>query len=362
LQYPDIRLVYRGGGNPFHHHQDLNRLIRAWCKPDTMIVNEAFWTAFGRLSDIFLPATTSLEPNDLGATSRYRFIIAMKQAIAPVGEACNDFDAFSDLAERFELRDLFTEMEWVRYLYDTASEQASKRGLRWDDFVVRAFNNRGAILAGAVISDQIRRKMGGMSGCTKPCRPKPQLHPPPLWCTSNGASITSATNSIANARAKRSAKLLRTSTTRPRRAVILCASKIQSIRPTTRCAECAATDQMGRRDHLSERATDRRSNRSEVQREVPPRHHPAQCIAESHLPPTQISAWPDLPFKTLPSLGPDPVAVNSQAARTTPPTSRALMSLIAIFVHPAANSMPSDPSIAARPIAVTLPTRTLSSV
>jgi len=145
-----------------------------------MIVNEAFWTAFGRLSDIFLPATTSLEPNDLGATSRYRFIIAMKQAIAPVGEACNDFDAFSDLAERFELRDLFTEMEWVRYLYDTASEQASKRGLRWDDFVVRAFNNRGAILAGAVISDQIRRKMGGMSGCTKPCRPKPQLHPPPF--------------------------------------------------------------------------------------------------------------------------------------------------------------------------------------
>lgn len=29
-RYPDIRLVYWAGGNPFHHHQDLNRLVEAW--------------------------------------------------------------------------------------------------------------------------------------------------------------------------------------------------------------------------------------------------------------------------------------------------------------------------------------------
>ena len=116
----------------------INRLIRAWRRPDTVIVNEAFWTATARHSDIVLPATTNLERNDLGAASRDRFIIAMKQAIAPVGRARNDFDTFSDLAERFELRDLFTEMrtemEWVRYLYDTASEQAAKSGRPWIDF------------------------------------------------------------------------------------------------------------------------------------------------------------------------------------------------------------------------------------
>ena len=28
MSYPDIRLVYWAGGNPFHHHQDLNRLVR----------------------------------------------------------------------------------------------------------------------------------------------------------------------------------------------------------------------------------------------------------------------------------------------------------------------------------------------
>jgi biotin/methionine sulfoxide reductase len=27
--FPHVRLVYWAGGNPFHHHQDLNRLVRA---------------------------------------------------------------------------------------------------------------------------------------------------------------------------------------------------------------------------------------------------------------------------------------------------------------------------------------------
>src|SRR5262249_22040152 len=65
--YPDIRLVYWAGGNPFHHHQDINRLRRAWAKPETIIVHEPWWTATARHADIVLPATTTLERNDIGA-------------------------------------------------------------------------------------------------------------------------------------------------------------------------------------------------------------------------------------------------------------------------------------------------------
>ena len=43
--YPDIRLVYWCGGNPFHHHQDLNRLGQAFQQPETIIVHEPWWTA-----------------------------------------------------------------------------------------------------------------------------------------------------------------------------------------------------------------------------------------------------------------------------------------------------------------------------
>ncbi|GIX12046.1 MAG: hypothetical protein KatS3mg118_0005 [Paracoccaceae bacterium] len=32
-RYPDLRLVYWAGGNPFHHHQDLARLRRAFARP-----------------------------------------------------------------------------------------------------------------------------------------------------------------------------------------------------------------------------------------------------------------------------------------------------------------------------------------
>ena len=138
LVYPDIDLVYWCGGNPFHHHQDLNRLIRAWRRPSTIVVHDPWWTATARHADIVLPTTTTLERDDIGASPRDRFIIAMKQAIAPVGEARDDFAIFSDLAERFGTRESFTEgrtaFEWLRHIYDKARERANPRVLEWPRF------------------------------------------------------------------------------------------------------------------------------------------------------------------------------------------------------------------------------------
>ena len=107
--YPDIRLVYWAGGNPFHHHQDINQLRRAWRRPETIVVHEPWWTATARHADIVLPATTSLERNDIGGAPRDRFVIAMQQAIEPVGEARNDFDIFAELAQRLGCADAYTQ-------------------------------------------------------------------------------------------------------------------------------------------------------------------------------------------------------------------------------------------------------------
>jgi biotin/methionine sulfoxide reductase len=120
--YPDIRLVYWAGGNPFHHHQDINRLRRAWERPETIIVHEPWWTATARHADIVLPATTSLERNDIGCARRDPFIIAMQKAVEPIGRARNDFDIFTDLGERLGCAQEFTqgrdEMAWLRHLYE----------------------------------------------------------------------------------------------------------------------------------------------------------------------------------------------------------------------------------------------------
>ena len=146
--YPDIRLIYWAGGNPFHHHQDLNRFLRAWrSKPETIVVNEQYWNPNAKLADIVLPATTMLERDDIGSTSRDRFMIAMKRALDPVGESRDDYEIFTGLAERLGVKEKFTEgrssAAWLRHLYDTAAERARKFDLQLPSF--EAFWSEGYI-------------------------------------------------------------------------------------------------------------------------------------------------------------------------------------------------------------------------
>jgi len=145
--YPDIRLVYWAGGNPFHHHQDLNRFVRAWRKPETIVVNEQYWNASAKMADIVLPATTMLERDDIGCSARDRYIIAMKRAIDPVGEARDDYDIFSGIADRLGAKEKFTEgrsaAAWQRHLYDASRERARNFDLELPPF--EAFWSEGYV-------------------------------------------------------------------------------------------------------------------------------------------------------------------------------------------------------------------------
>lgn len=136
--YPNTRMVFWAGGNPFHHHQDLNRLLRAWSRPDTIVVSEPWWTSLARHADIVFPATTTMERNDIGASSRDRFILAMKQCVKPQAQARNDFDIFGDLADACGFKEKFTEQRdesaWLRFLYDRARHQVQVGGHDMPDF------------------------------------------------------------------------------------------------------------------------------------------------------------------------------------------------------------------------------------
>ncbi|QBY03305.1 hypothetical protein E2K93_02495 [Thalassotalea sp. HSM 43] len=140
LTYPDIKLIYWAGGNPFHHHQDLHALAKAWSKPDTIIVQDAFWTASARHADIVFPVTTMLERNDLGGSSYDAFISPMRQAVKPYAQARSDFEIFSGLAQRLGFADQFTggktEMQWVENLYNTTRENAKAKGVELPAFDV----------------------------------------------------------------------------------------------------------------------------------------------------------------------------------------------------------------------------------
>jgi len=138
ITLPDTRMIWWAGGNPFHHHQDLNRLLRAWTRAETIVVLEPWWTALARHADIVLPATTTLERNDIGSSSHDRFTRAMHQAIPPQGQARNDHDALADIADALGYRERFTaqrdEFAWLRHLYDNWRRSCRDFGLEPPDF------------------------------------------------------------------------------------------------------------------------------------------------------------------------------------------------------------------------------------
>jgi biotin/methionine sulfoxide reductase len=137
-RYPDTRIVWWAGGNPFHHHQDLNRLLRAWANAETIIAQDQHWTALARHADIVLPATTTLERNDIASSGRDRFVRAMHQAIDPVGQARHDHDILADIAEELGFRDRFTEQRnedaWLRHLFGQWRRHCAALGYDTPDF------------------------------------------------------------------------------------------------------------------------------------------------------------------------------------------------------------------------------------
>jgi biotin/methionine sulfoxide reductase len=138
LTYPEIELVYWAGGNPFHHHQDLNRLRQAWAHPRTVIVHEMSWTSTARLADIVLPCTSPLERDDIGGGSLDNWLTPMHQVLAPFEEARDDYAIFSGLAERLGFGPDFTEGlsadQWVQRLYQVTRDHAAAAGVALPDY------------------------------------------------------------------------------------------------------------------------------------------------------------------------------------------------------------------------------------
>lgn len=136
--YPAIKLVYWAGGNPYHHHQDLNRLTRAFQALDTFIVHEIAWTATARMADIVLPCTMTLEREDIGAAPTDPLMVAMHRISEPHGEARDDYEIFTELADRLGKKQAFTEgrtsKEWLKYLYKKTQEGLKKKSLYAPEF------------------------------------------------------------------------------------------------------------------------------------------------------------------------------------------------------------------------------------
>lgn len=172
LVYPDIRLVYWAGGNPFHHHQDINRLRAAFGRPDTVVVHDSVWTATARHADIVLPATTSAEREDIGAAPTDSLLVAMQPYEKPWREARDDYEIFSAIAKRLGAGERFTEgrtsRDWIQHLYETTRSELRALGREAPGF--------NSFWANGEIDLPIRDPEGGL---LRRFRRDPDAHPLP---------------------------------------------------------------------------------------------------------------------------------------------------------------------------------------
>ncbi|VAW20297.1 Trimethylamine-N-oxide reductase, TorZ [hydrothermal vent metagenome] len=140
ITYPDIKLVYWAGGNPLSHQMDRNRQIKAWQRPETIIVNEIFWTNTAQFADIVLPVNTTFERNDIVSASEYsnHYLTAMHKLIESQHQSKSDYEIFAAIAEKLGFGDKYTEgkteMDWIRSFYDEAQTDGKKKGINMPDF------------------------------------------------------------------------------------------------------------------------------------------------------------------------------------------------------------------------------------
>lgn len=132
-EYPNTKLVWWAGGNPFHHHQDLNLMMQAWQKPETVIVNEWCWNPLAKHADIVLPCTTPLERDDMAITPRDPYVVSMSKLTEAFGQARDDYDIFAGIARAMGVEEEFTQgrstHEWQRWIYDKTRERCADAGL-----------------------------------------------------------------------------------------------------------------------------------------------------------------------------------------------------------------------------------------
>ena len=132
MTLPKIDLMYICGANIVGHHPDTNELVKALRTLNTFIVQEPWWTPTAKMADIVLPATTTLERNDICKGGSYSgdYVYAMKKIVDTPYEAKDDYEIFALLAKKFgdkkykKFTDKKTQMEHIKAFY--AKSDAAK--------------------------------------------------------------------------------------------------------------------------------------------------------------------------------------------------------------------------------------------
>ena len=107
--YPaDIKAIYSVGANFLNQGSDIAKNIRAFQAVDLVVTHDLFMTPTARFSDVILPATTSLEREDV-MVGGDNCLFYSSQAIDPITGTRHDYDILCALAERLGFGPAFSQ-------------------------------------------------------------------------------------------------------------------------------------------------------------------------------------------------------------------------------------------------------------
>lgn len=124
IKLPPIKMMIFSGNNPFHHHQDHNRMKEAFHHLECVVAVDFNWTATCRHADIVLPACTQFERHDIDLYGSYaaRGVLAMQKLVEPLYESRSDWDIWRNFCKYIDRYQEYTlerdEVEWLEYLYE----------------------------------------------------------------------------------------------------------------------------------------------------------------------------------------------------------------------------------------------------
>ena len=115
---PEIRVIYVTAGNPICMAPNSDKISKAFKKAEMVVYSGHFLDDTAEHADIFLPATTFLEEDDLMASYGHNYVGPVNRAIEPVGETKSEFEMFYDLVAHFPFAGEYRKSvdEWLRIL------------------------------------------------------------------------------------------------------------------------------------------------------------------------------------------------------------------------------------------------------
>jgi len=122
---PEIRMIVVTAGNPLCMAPNAARIAEAFAKMELVVYSGHFMDDTADLADVFLPATTFLEEDDIVAGYGHNYVGPVNKAIEPVGQCRSEFWMFQELARRFPFADEYRRSvdEWLQTICTPIWEQ-----------------------------------------------------------------------------------------------------------------------------------------------------------------------------------------------------------------------------------------------